>query len=127
MKKLLVLFVLVLSVNAFAQKDGTYMDVQKVVFEKNSTEEIIVEDVDRKVEIIIKDKKIIITNADTDDDKIIDSKFDILSTLEDCEDFKSFIVGRGTKKYNVQFDFTEEIKAVFFRDELGNILVGYMR
>lgn len=127
MKNLLMLFVLFLSINTFAQKDGTYMHVEKVVFERASTKEVVTEDTDRPVDVKIDNNKIILTDAGVDDDgNTMDLKYNILEVVEDRDNFTKFLAQRGEKKYYVEFDFTEEIKAVFFRTLDGEILVGYM-
>lgn len=121
------LFVLILSFNAFAQKDGTYMNVEKVVFNDDAMENLIVASPDRDISVKIRDKKVIFTNVNATDNDVLDAEYKIVETLNDYDDYKSFLVEKNKIKYYIEFDFREKIQAVFVRNESGHILISYMR
>ncbi|ESU21376.1 hypothetical protein FCR2A7T_05490 [Flavobacterium cauense R2A-7] len=127
MKKLLVLFVLILSVNAFAQKEGTYLEVEKVVFNDDAMGDLVVATPDRNISVKIIDKKVVITGVSVTEEEVSDSEFKIIDTLNNYDDYKSFLVEKNKTKYYIEFDFREKIKAVFVRNESGHILISYMR
>lgn len=127
MKNLIAVFILLLSANAYSQKDSTYMEVKKVVFNDEGLGDLIVTTPDRDIVVKIKDNNVVITNVNITETSVNDSKFRIIEVLNDYEDYKSFFVERNKTKYYIEFDFTEKIKAVYVRNESGNILVSYMR
>jgi len=127
MKKLFMLFVLFVSLTAFAQKDGTYMNVEKVVLNDNRLGDMVVATPDRAIAVKIKNKYVIITNVDVTEEVVKDSEYKIIETLNDYNDYKSFLVEKNKTKYYIEFDFTEKIQAVFVRSESGTILASYMR